>query len=116
GNQAARGHGRGRPPKPFTELLNETSVWSIRQLRRIASDRDHAHQFDAMVTLAKICTPRRKEAPPVETNPATMLLPQLLGLVPSDLPPPTREPVEFDAEFLSQLDEPGEDDDEKRRK
>lgn len=40
GNRAAMGNAGGswRPRKAFSDLLNQTSEWSIRRLRKIASE------------------------------------------------------------------------------
>lgn len=63
GNQAAKG--RGRPPKPYSSKRLRWSEQALRELRRVAFDATHPwhdrHGYDALVALAKICTPKMRE-------------------------------------------------------
>jgi len=65
GNQVALMHGRGRPRKNVTKLMDTLSVRSLRAMAKVAFDRTHPwhdeHGFQALRDLVKAVVPKRRE-------------------------------------------------------
>ena len=65
GNQAALMHGRGRPRKNVSKLMDTLSIRTLRGMAKIAFDKAHPwhdeHGFQAMRDLMKAVVPKRRE-------------------------------------------------------
>lgn len=65
GNQVALMHGRGRPRKNVTKLMDTLSIRGLRAMAKVAFDKSHPwhdeHGFQALRDLVKAVVPKRRE-------------------------------------------------------